>query len=151
FVSKATGTPFAKIAALVGTGKTLAELDVRERVPEHVSVKVPVFPFVKFSGVDVLLSPEMRSTGEVMGIAKDFGAAFHAGMSAAGVDLPQSGVAFVSVGDNDKTNVIPVAKQLRRLGFGIYATRGTAIALRAAGITCETVNKVLEGRPHIVD
>jgi carbamoyl-phosphate synthase large subunit len=151
FVSKATGTAFAKIAALVGTGKTLAELGTRELVPEHVSVKVPVFPFVKFTGVDVLLSPEMRSTGEVMGIAKDFGAAFHAGMSGAGVDLPQRGNAFVSVGDNDKVAVIPVAKHLRRLGFSIYATRGTAARLRAANIECETVNKVLEGRPHIVD
>jgi carbamoyl-phosphate synthase large subunit len=151
FVSKATGTPFAKIAALVGTGQTLAGLDVRERVPEHVSVKVPVFPFMKFPGIDVLLSPEMRSTGEVMGIAKDFGAAFHAGMSGAGVDLPQAGVAFISVGDNDKQPVIPVVKHLRRLGFAIYATRGTARVLRAAGIACESVNKVLEGRPHIVD
>jgi carbamoyl-phosphate synthase large subunit len=106
---------------------------------------------VKFTGVDVLLSPEMRSTGEVMGIAKDFGAAFHAGMSGAGVDLPQRGNAFVSVGDNDKDAVIPVVKHLRRLGFAIYATRGTAAKLRAAKIECETVNKVLEGRPHIVD
>jgi carbamoyl-phosphate synthase large subunit len=151
FVSKATGTPFAKIAALVGVGKTLAELGVRERVPEHVSVKVPVFPFMKFPGVDVLLSPEMRSTGEVMGIAKDFGAAFHAGMSGAGVELPQSGVVFVSVSDLEKQAVIPVAKHLRRMGFSLLATRGTAATLRAAGLECETVNKVLEGRPHIVD
>ncbi|PRP97889.1 Carbamoyl-phosphate synthase large chain [Enhygromyxa salina] len=151
FVSKATGTPFAKIAALVGTGATLAELGVRERVPEHVSVKVPVFPFMKFPGVDVLLSPEMRSTGEVMGIAMDFGAAFHAGMAGAGVNLPQAGVVFVSVGDPHKQAVIPVTKHLRRLGFSLLATRGTAAELRGAGIECETVNKVLEGRPHIVD
>jgi carbamoyl-phosphate synthase large subunit len=149
FVSKAIGTPFAKIAALVGTGKTLAELGVRERIPSHVSVKVPVFPFRKFSGVDVLLSPEMRSTGEVMGIAEDFGAAFHAGMAGAGVHLPQAGTVFVSVADKDA--VIPVVKHLRRLGFEFYATAGTSAALRKAGIKCETVNKVLEGRPHIVD
>jgi carbamoyl-phosphate synthase large subunit len=151
FVSKAIGTPFAKVAALVGTGKTLAELGVRERVPEHVSVKVPVFPFTKFSGVDVLLSPEMRSTGEVMGIAKDFGAAFHAGMAGAGVHLPQSGNVFVSVADSDKDGLVPVAKQLRRLGFTLYATHGTAARLRRDGIMCEMVSKVLEGRPHIVD
>ena len=151
FVSKSVGTPFAKIAALVSTGMSLAELGVRERVPEHVAVKVPVFPFMKFSGVDVLLSPEMRSTGEVMGIAKDFGAAFHAGMAGAGVHLPQSGVVFVSVGNRDKDAVVPVAKQLRRLGFSLYATQGTARHLNSSDVMCKTVNKVLEGRPHIVD
>ncbi|MCA9682556.1 MAG: ATP-grasp domain-containing protein, partial [Myxococcales bacterium] len=151
FVSKAVGTAYAKVAALVGAGKTLAELGIHEKVPEHVSVKVPVFPFVKFPGVDVLLSPEMRSTGEVMGIAKDFGAAFHAGMSAAGVDLPQSGTVFISVSDSDKGTVVTVAKHLRRLGFSIIATRGTSRHLRSEGIDCTVVNKVLEGRPHIVD
>ncbi|EDM77627.1 carbamoyl-phosphate synthase, large subunit [Plesiocystis pacifica SIR-1] len=151
FVSKAVGTAFAKIAALVGAGKSLAELGVEERVPEHVSVKVPVFPFVKFPGVDVLLSPEMRSTGEVMGIAKDFGAAFNAGMAGAGVHLPQGGRVFISVANSDKQAVIPVAKHLRRLGFEIIATRGTARKLEAAGIACAQVNKVAEGRPHIVD
>ena len=151
FVSKAVGTPYAKIAALVGAGQTLAELEVRERVPQHVSVKVPVFPFVKFPGVDVLLSPEMRSTGEVMGIATDFGAAFHAGMAAANVHLPQDGTVFVSMAEPDKRDIIPVIKQLRRLGFAVFATRGTARVLLEAGVECETVNKVQEGRPHIVD
>jgi carbamoyl-phosphate synthase large subunit len=151
FVSKAIGTPFAKIAALVGTGTTLAALGVRERIPGHVSVKVPVFPFTKFSGVDVLLSPEMRSTGEVMGIAEDFGAAFHAGMAGAGVHLPQGGVVFVSVANSDKDAVVPVVKHLRRLGFSFYATHGTATRLREAGIVCQTVSKVLEGRPDVVD
>ncbi|MFV8748966.1 carbamoyl-phosphate synthase large subunit [Nannocystaceae bacterium ST9] len=151
FVSKAIGIPFAKIAALVAAGKTLVELGVSERVPEHISVKVPVFPFIKFPGVDTLLSPEMRSTGEVMGIAKDFGAAFHAGMTAANVELPQQGKVFISVCETDKAAVIPVAKQLRRLGFSLVATQGTAARLRDAQIQCATVNKVQEGRPHIVD
>ncbi len=151
FVSKAVGVPYAKIAALVAAGQTLEQLGVRERVPKHVSVKVPVFPFMKFPGVDVLLSPEMRSTGEVMGIAEDFGAAFHAGMAAADVHLPQTGTVFVSVSDADKDGVLAVAKHLRRLGFEVLATRGTARHLRTAGVECETVNKVLEGRPHIVD
>jgi carbamoyl-phosphate synthase large subunit len=151
FVSKAIGTPFAKLAALVGAGKTLAELGVVERVPGHISVKVPVFPFIKFAGVDTLLSPEMRSTGEVMGIAQDFGAAFHAGMAAANVVLPQSGTVFLSVCETDKAALVPVAKYLRRLGFSLVATRGTAMHLRDAQIQCELVNKVQEGRPHIVD
>ncbi|NVB39932.1 carbamoyl-phosphate synthase large subunit [Pseudenhygromyxa sp. WMMC2535] len=151
FVSKAVGVAFAKIAALVGAGKSLTELGVSERVPEHVSVKVPVFPFMKFPGVDVLLSPEMRSTGEVMGIAKDFGAAFHSGMAAANVFLPQGGTVFISVADPHKLAVVPAAKHLRRLGFSILATRGTARVLREEAIDCAEVNKVLEGRPHVVD
>ena len=151
FVSKATGTPFAKIAALLGAGKTIAELGVRERVPEHVSVKVPVFPFMKFPGVDVLLSPEMRSTGEVMGIAKDFGAAFHAGMSGAGVELPQAGVVFISVGDNDKDAGDPGGQAPAPAGVLAASDPWDGAAPARARHQCETVNKVLEGRPHIVD
>jgi carbamoyl-phosphate synthase large subunit len=151
FVSKAVGTPFAKVAARVAAGERLADLGVRERIPAHISVKVPVFPFVKFPGVDTLLSPEMRSTGEVMGIGDDFGAAFHAGMLAADTVLPQRGKVFVSVRNDDKVFILPVAKHLARLGFDLVATRGTASAIRDVGVACETVNKVKEGRPHIVD
>jgi carbamoyl-phosphate synthase large subunit len=151
FVAKAVGTPLAKIGALVAAGKTLKELGVTERVPDQVSVKVPVFPFVKFSGVDTILSPEMKSTGEVMGIAKDFGAAFHAGLRAAGEKLPQDGRVFVSVRDQDKEGVMTAVRHLIRLGFSIVATRGTAKTIREAGLDCEDVNKVKEGRPHIVD
>ncbi len=151
FVAKATGVPLAKIAARISAGESLASLGVEERIPEHISVKVPVFPFLKFSGVDTILGPEMRSTGEVMGIARDFGAAFHKGMLAAGCLLPQSGRVFVSVRNDDKPAVMPVVQHLVRLGFDVVATRGTAHAIREAGLQCEVVNKVKEGRPHIVD
>jgi carbamoyl-phosphate synthase large subunit len=151
FVAKATGIPFAKIAARVAAGESLASLGVQERVPRHVSVKVPVFPFRKFPGVDTILGPEMKSTGEVMGIATDFGMAFHRGLLGAGVALPQSGRVFVSVRDSDKDAVLPVVRQLVALGFEILATRGTAAALQAAGFPCAEINKVKEGRPHIVD
>ncbi len=151
FVSKATGIPFAKIAARVAAGESLTQMNVREIIPQHVSVKVSVFPFRKFPGVDTLLGPEMRSTGEVMGIAQDFGAAFYKGLLAADMQLPQSGKAFVSVRDGDKDPVMPVVSHLVRLGFTIVATRGTAKAIRDAGIECEVINKVKEGRPHTVD
>ncbi len=151
FVAKATGIPFAKIAARVGAGETLAELGVTERVPEHVSVKVPVFPFRKFPGVDTILGPEMRSTGEVMGLGHDFGLAFWRAMLAEGTGLPLQGAAFFSIGDDDKDAMIPAARQLSELGFTLMATRGTATALEAAGLTCRTVNKVSEGRPHVAD
>ncbi len=151
FVSKAVGIPFAKVAARVSAGETLAALEVRERIPPHISVKVPVFPFIKFPGVDTLLSPEMRSTGEVMGIGDSFGEAFHAGMVAAGVALPQRGLVFVSVRDDDKAAVLPVAKHLSRLGFELVATRGTASFLGEHGLRPQVVNKVADGRPHIVD
>ncbi|WP_434415608.1 carbamoyl-phosphate synthase large subunit [Nannocystis pusilla] len=151
FVAKATGVPFAKIAARVAAGEPLASMGLQERMPAQVSVKVSVFPFHKFPGVDTILGPEMRSTGEVMGVAADFGAAFYKGLLAAGVVLPQSGRVFVSVRDDDKDLVMPVVRHLIDLGFGIVATRGTAVAIRAAGLDCEVINKVKEGRPHIVD
>ncbi len=151
FVAKATGVPFAKIAARVGAGETLAELGVEETVPEHVCVKVPVFPFRKFPGVDTILGPEMRSTGEVMGMGHDFGVALWRGMLGAGEGLPLSGAAFFSVGDDDKHDMVPVARTLAGLGFSLMATRGTALAFRAAGLECQSVNKVAEGRPHVVD
>jgi carbamoyl-phosphate synthase large subunit len=151
FVSKAVGTPFAKIAARVAAGETLAELGVEERVPKHVSVKVSVFPFRRFAGVAPPLGPEMKSTGEVMGIADEFGAAFHRGLLAAGTRLPQTGTAFISVRDSDKEPVMPVVHHLVELGFSLIATRGTAAHIQSAGLACEVVNKVKEGRPHIVD
>jgi carbamoyl-phosphate synthase large subunit len=151
FVAKATGLPIAKIAARVAAGARLADLHLEERIPRHVAVKVSVFPFAKFPGVDTILGPEMRSTGEVMGVAEDFGAAFHKGLLAAGMRLPQSGRVFVSVRDADKTAVLPVVRHLHALGFALVATRGTAAFVRAAGLPCEQVNKVKEGRPHIVD
>ncbi len=151
FVAKATGVPFAKIAARVAAGESLASMNLHERIPRHVSVKVSVFPFNKFAGVDTILGPEMRSTGEVMGIADDFGAAFHKGLLAAGIRLPQSGRVFVSVRDADKHAVLPAVRHLQALGFELVATRGTAAFVRAAGLACAEVNKVKEGRPHIVD
>ncbi len=151
FVAKATGVPIAKIAARVAAGESLADLDVHEVVPRHVSVKVPVFPFRKFPGVDTILSPEMKSTGEVMGVAQDFGAAFYKGLLAADVDLPDAGQVFVSVRDTDKEAVLPVVRRLVDLGFSLVATRGTAQAIRAAGLECAAINKVKEGRPHVVD
>jgi carbamoyl-phosphate synthase large subunit len=151
FVAKAIGLPVAKIAARIAAGERLAALGVREIIPPHVAVKVPVFPFAKFAGVDTILGPEMRSTGEVMGIADDFGAAFHKGQLAAGVRLPDAGAVFISVRDEDKDLVLPVVAGLIALGFTVTATRGTAAAIRAAGHPCQVVNKVKEGRPHVVD
>jgi carbamoyl-phosphate synthase large subunit len=151
FVSKAVGTPFAKVAARISCGETLADLGIEERIPAHLSVKVPVFPFTKFSGVDTILSPEMRSTGEVMGVAAEFGAAYHSAQLAAGTRLPQEGKVFVSVRDSDKDLVLPVVRHLLRLGFEIVATLGTAEHLRRHKLPCSVVNKVKEGRPHVVD
>jgi carbamoyl-phosphate synthase large subunit len=151
FVSKATGVPLAKIAARVMIGRTLAELGVGETALPHVAVKESVFPFVKFPGVDTLLGPEMRSTGEVMGIDKDFAAAFAKSQVGAGNGLPAAGGAFLSVRDADKADLVPVAKKLAALGFRLIATRGTALALRAAGLTVEETLKVGQGRPNAVD
>jgi len=151
FVSKAIGRPLAKIAAKVMTGKTLAELGVTEVEVRHVSVKEVVFPFVKFEGVDTILGPEMRSTGEVMGIDADFARAFQKAMLASGTRLPTSGTVFLSVRDQDKPALIEIARRLVNLGFELVATHGTAAALRTAGLEVRGVNKVLEGRPHIVD
>ncbi|WP_223789073.1 carbamoyl-phosphate synthase large subunit [Marinicella meishanensis] len=152
FVSKASGLPLAKIAALCMAGISLAEQGVRPRLDlNHYSIKEPVFPFVKFPGVDPILGPEMRSTGEVMGIGKSFGAAVAAAKLAANVFMPRQGKAFVSVREADKQKLIPLAKQLRALNFELVATHGTCDLLRKAGLFCESVNKVIEGRPHIVD
>src|SRR5205814_909191 len=152
FVSKAIGVPLAKIAARVMAGKTLRELGfTREIVPQHISVKEAVFPFLKFPGVDVVLGPEMKSTGEVMGIADSFGQAFAKAELAAGTVLPQTGTVFISVRPEDRADAVPVARRLRDLGFTILATRGTAAEIAAAGIAVEVVNKVFEGSPHVVD
>jgi len=152
FVSKATGRPLAKIAARVMAGKTLAELGVTEEIiPEHISVKESVFPFAKFPGVDTLLGPEMKSTGEVMGIGATFAQAFAKAQAGAGVRLPVSGKVFISVKDADKKHIVSAAKRLYAQGFELIATRGTATYLQEKGIPVQVVNKVAEGRPHIVD
>jgi len=152
FVSKATSLPLAKIAARCMAGKTLAEQGItRAVIPDYFSVKEAVFPFVKFPGIDPILGPEMKSTGEVMGIGKNFAEAFAKALLGAGVNLPSEGAAFVSVRDDDKAGVIAVAEKLVALGFGVVSTHGTAKVLRAAGVKCSLVDKVGEGRPHIVD
>jgi carbamoyl-phosphate synthase large subunit len=152
FVGKATGVPLAKIAARCMVGKTLAQQDaLAEVVPGYFSVKEAVFPFVKFPGVDTILGPEMKSTGEVMGVGKSFGEAFIKSQLAASAKLPETGTAFISVRDGDKLAVVPVARELLKLGFRLLATRGTAGVLAAHGIAVTVVNKVVEGRPHIVD
>ena len=152
FVSKAIGRPLAKVAAQVMAGKTLAELNATDEIiPPYFSVKEAVFPFNKFPGVDPVLSPEMRSTGEVMGVGKTFGEALFKSQLAAGSRLPASGKVFISVKDSDKPAMTKVAKELIELGYTICATGGTATYLQQAGIAVEKINKVKEGRPHIVD
>ena len=152
FVAKATGVPVAKIAARVMAGEKLASFPGPRAAREaHIAVKEAVFPFGRFPGVDVLLGPEMKSTGEVMGIDHDFGRAFAKSQLAAGVKLPLSGTVFISVRDHDKEPMVAVARKLIAMGFKIVATRGTAAALNAAGAASASINKVLEGRPHIVD
>ncbi len=152
FVSKAIGVPLAKLAARVMVGEKLSELGfTREIIPAHMSVKEAVFPFAKFPGVDTLLGPEMKSTGEVMGIDQSFGVAFAKAELAAGTELPLGGTAFLSVQDADKAALLPVAQQLSRCQFQLVATRGTAAFLRAAGLPVKTINKVQEGSPHVVD
>jgi carbamoyl-phosphate synthase large subunit len=152
FVSKATGVPLAKIAARCMAGKTLAEQGAtKEVVPDYYSVKEAIFPFAKFQNVDPILGPEMRSTGEVMGVGRSFGAAFARAQEAGGIKAPPVGKAFVSVRDPDKKRVLPVAEDLVRRGYKVVATGGTAAYLREHGIACEQINKVIEGRPHIVD
>ncbi len=152
FVSKATGVQLAKVAARCMVGQTLdAQGIMMEVTPPYFSVKEAVFPFVKFPGVDTILGPEMKSTGEVMGFAKTFGEAFVKSQIAAGTKLPRSGKAFISVKHNDKPRAVDVARGLVALGFELIATKGTAAAILAAGLDCQTVNKVTEGRPHIVD
>jgi carbamoyl-phosphate synthase large subunit len=152
FVSKATGMPWAKIAARCMAGISLAKQGVlREVVPPYFSVKESVFPFVKFPGVDTILGPEMKSTGEVMGVGETFGEAFIKSQVAAGVKLPKGGRAFVSVRDGDKLTAVLIARDLMQLGFSVFATRGTADVLKAHGLEVTVVNKVAEGRPHVVD
>ncbi|HEY1815678.1 MAG TPA: carbamoyl-phosphate synthase large subunit [Kofleriaceae bacterium] len=151
FVSKAIGKPLAKLAAKIMAGKTIAQLGLTEFEPRHTCVKEVVFPFVKFEGVDTILGPEMRSTGEVMGIDSDFARAFAKSQLAAGMKLPTKGVAFLSVREVDKPQLVEIARRLVNLGFSLVATHGTAAFLRKAGLTCAGINKVLEGRPHCVD
>ncbi|WNH50304.1 carbamoyl-phosphate synthase large subunit [Stenotrophomonas aracearum] len=152
FVSKATGMALAKIAARCMAGKTLAEQGAtKEIVPDYYSVKEAIFPFAKFQGVDPILGPEMRSTGEVMGVGRSFSAAFARAQEAGGIKAPPLGKAFVSVRDPDKKRVLPVAQALLERGYSLVATRGTAAWLQQHGMDCEIVNKVVEGRPHIVD
>jgi len=152
YVSKATGRPLAKIAARCMVGQSLKSQGVtREIVPPFYAVKEAVFPFIKFPGVDTILGPEMKSTGEVMGVGETFGEAFVKSQLAAGVRLPATGSVFISVRNADKPKAIETARDLVALGYRIVATKGTAAALTAAGVPVTAVNKVAEGRPHIVD
>ncbi len=152
FVAKATGVPVAKIGALVMAGRRLGEFDLDDSaVNRHVAVKEAVFPFNRFPQVDVILGPEMKSTGEVMGLDASFERAFAKAQLGAGVKLPGAGTAFLSVKDNDKAAAIVLARRLTEMGFTVLATRGTAARIRDAGLECQVVNKVLEGRPHCVD
>jgi carbamoyl-phosphate synthase large subunit len=152
FVSKVTGLQLAKIAARCMVGQTLDSQGIHEEVvPSYFSVKEAVFPFVKFPGVDTILGPEMKSTGEVMGVGKTFGEAFVKSQLGAGIKLPDSGNVFLSVKGADKPRAVKLAKKLQGMGFGLVATKGTAAAIVAAGIPCSMINKVAEGRPHVVD
>jgi carbamoyl-phosphate synthase large subunit len=152
YVSKATGIQLAKVAARCMAGQTLASQGIKDEVtPPYFSVKEAVFPFVKFPGVDTILGPEMKSTGEVMGVGKTFGEAFVKSQLGAGTKLPKSGKVFLTVKNNDKARAVDVAKELHGMGFALIATRGTAAEIAKANIPVETVNKVAEGRPHIVD
>jgi carbamoyl-phosphate synthase large subunit len=160
FVSKATGIQLAKVAARCMAGQTLASQGIQNEVtPPYFSVKEAVFPFVKFPGVDTILGPEMKSTGEVMGVGKTFGEAFVKSQLGAGTKLPRpkkpdgtsTGKVFLSVKNNDKPRVIEVARQLAAQGFELVATKGTAAAIQEAGVACAMINKVAEGRPHVVD
>jgi carbamoyl-phosphate synthase large subunit len=152
YLAKATGVPLAQVAARVMTGQTLADLGLTDDlVPAGVFVKSPVFPFIRFPGVDTILGPEMKSTGEVMGGADDFGHAFVKAMLGAGQRLPEQGTVCLSVNNDDKAEVVPIAKALSELGFALLGTRGTAVYLRAHGIECGVVFKVNEGRPNLAD
>ena len=152
YVSKATGLPLAKIAARAMLGSSLDQQNIGDEIsPPYYSVKEAVFPFVKFPGVDTILGPEMKSTGEVMGVGESFAEAFVKSQLGAGVKLPTSGCAFISVKNSDKPAMVDIARMLHELGFKILATRGTAAAISASGIPAATVNKVTEGRPHVVD
>jgi carbamoyl-phosphate synthase large subunit len=151
FVAKATGVPVAKIAARLMTGARLSDFALERKRRRAVAVKEAVFPFARFPGVDLILGPEMKSTGEVMGIDEDFGRAFAKSQLGAGVNLPLQGAVFVSVRDRDKPGMVEPCRRLIEMGFALLATRGTAALLHQKGLPVETINKVLEGRPHIVD
>ena len=152
FVSKATGVPLAKIAARLMVGRKLSEFNLPEELKvDRFYIKTPVFPFVKFPGVDPVLGPEMRSTGEVMGVAEGFGSAYLKAQQGAGTTLPREGAVFISVNDQDKRSVLELAREFHEMGFKIVATRGTQKRLEAAGLPCEFVYKVNEGRPNVAD
>jgi carbamoyl-phosphate synthase large subunit len=151
FVAKATGQPIAKFAARLMAGESLKSLAIKKNKGKHIAVKEAVFPFARFPGVDVILGPEMRSTGEVMGLDQDFGRAFAKSQLGAGSKVPVDGAVFVSVKDPDKAALVKPVKRLVELGFKVVATGGTADFLAKHGIVSQRVNKVLEGRPHIVD
>ena len=151
FVAKATGVPIAKIAARLMAGESLSDFDLERERGDHVAVKEAVFPFARFPGVDVLLGPEMKSTGEVMGLDSDFGRAFAKSQIAGGTRLPDGGTVFISVRDGDKPAMAEVGKNLRELGFSLIATKGTADYLEGAGLDVARIHKVREGRPHLVD
>ena len=152
FVSKAIGAPLAKVAAKVMAGSKLKELGLTEqRIPGYYSVKEAVFPFLKFPGADPILGPEMKSTGEVMATGRSFAEAYSKARQASGVVLPDGGSVIISVRDRDKPAAVEVGRDLQKRGFNIIATGGTEVALREAGVPCQRINKVREGRPHIVD
>jgi carbamoyl-phosphate synthase large subunit len=152
FVSKAIGAPLAKIASRVMAGQTLAELNfTHELIPDHIAVKEAVLPFDRFVGTDVILGPEMRSTGECMGIDKDFGRAYAKSQLAASQRLPNQGTVFLSINDREKEAIVPVVKEFLELGFKVVATMGTRRFLWEQGITVDLMLKVHEGRPHILD
>ncbi len=152
FVSKATGIPLAKIAAKLMCGKKLRELGIKERLKlNHIAVKEAVFPFIKLPGVDPTLGPEMKSTGEVMGIDYDFGLAYYKAQLAAGMKLPEKGTVFISVKKSDREKIVEVARKLKELGFKILATNGTAKFLKEHGIEAEVINKISQGRPNVLD
>jgi carbamoyl-phosphate synthase large subunit len=151
FVSKSTGIPWAKVATKLMVGKTLKDLDIKKIIPKYVSVKESVFPFTKFTEVDVILGPEMRSTGEVMGISEDFASAFYKSQMAAGMRLPKGGNVFLSVRDKDKERVTQIACQLIKQGFRVFSTKGTFEKLKEENINVEYIKKLSEGRPNIMD
>jgi len=152
FVSKAIGVPLAKLAAKIMAGKSLTELDfTKEIVPRHYSVKEAVFPFIRFPGIDITLGPEMKSTGEVMGIDEDLGLAYAKSQMAAQPPLPNGGSVFVSVKDADKPEIVSLGAQLVDLGFKLFATSGTAAALSSGGVPVTRLFKLSEGRPHVLD
>jgi carbamoyl-phosphate synthase large subunit len=151
FVAKTIGVPVAKIAARIMAGERLASFGLSERVLGHVAVKEAVFPFARFGDVDTILGPEMRSTGEVMGLDRDYAIAFAKSQLGSGTLVPREGTVFVSVRDADKAKIVEPTRRLERLGFEIVATSGTRRYLSERGIQCRRINKVLEGRPHIVD